>query len=190
MIGEKPDVMIGCVGGGSNFAGLVFPFIKDKLKGAAIDCIAVEPTACPTLTRGAYELDHGDTACLTPLLLMHTLGHNFIPESIHAGGLRYHGMAPLVSLLAQRKLIRAQAYQQNDVFKAGILFTQCEGTLPAPETNHAIKAVIDEALKAKRAKKEKVIVFNFSGHGHFDLAAYDKFLEQQLKDVHHGAVAK
>lgn len=178
LIGVKPDIMIGCAGGGSNFAGLILPFVKDKLKGEDIDFIGVEPTACPTLTKGKYYLDHGDIAKLTPLLLMHSLGSHFMPEPIHAGGLRYHGMAPLISLLLKRKLIRAKAYAQEEVFKAGLLFTKCEGKLPAPETNHAIKAAIDEALKAKQQKREKTIIFNFSGHGFLDLAAYEKFLDK------------
>ncbi|OIN95411.1 MAG: TrpB-like pyridoxal-phosphate dependent enzyme [Deltaproteobacteria bacterium CG1_02_45_11] len=180
--GEKPDVIIGCCGGGSNFAGIAFPFIKDKIQGQKIDIIAVEPTACPTLTRGPYAYDFGDTAELTPLVKMYTLGHTFVPAGIHAGGLRYHGMAPLVSSLVNSKLIEPRAYNQNPVFEAGVLFAQTEGILPAPETSHAIKAAIDEAMKCKREKKEKCIIIGFSGHGHFDLTAYDTFMSGKLED--------
>jgi tryptophan synthase beta chain len=180
---EKPDVMIGCVGGGSNFAGFCFPFVKDKLDGKRdIRFVAVEPTACPTLTKGPYRYDFGDVAGLTPLLKMFTLGHTFIPPGIHAGGLRYHGDAPLVCLLVKEKVIEAVAYHQNPVFEAALVFAQTEGYLPAPETAHAIKAVIDEAVRCREEKKEKCIVFNFSGHGHFDLAAYDAYLEGKLPD--------
>jgi len=181
LAGEKgPDIMIGCVGGGSNFAGFVFPFVKDKVKsGKDIHFIAVEPMACPTLTKGEYRYDFGDTAGLTPLLLMYTLGHNFVPPGIHAGGLRYHGDAPLLCQLVKDKIIEARAEHQVACFKAGILFAKTEGILPAPETTHAIKVAIDEA---QRATEEKVIVFNFSGHGHFDLAAYDAYLSGELKD--------
>ena len=185
LAGEKPDIMIGCVGGGSNFAGLVFPFVKDKIEGQDIRFIAVEPAACPTLTKGPYRYDFGDTAQLTPLLKMYTLGHDFVPEGIHAGGLRYHGMAPLVSMLFKEKLIEAKAYYQMSVFKAALLFAGTEGILPAPETSHAIKAVIDEALRCKKENKEKCIVFNFSGHGYFDLTSYDKYLNNELIDHEH-----
>ncbi|MCM8780556.1 MAG: TrpB-like pyridoxal phosphate-dependent enzyme, partial [Candidatus Omnitrophica bacterium] len=178
LIGEKPDILIGCVGGGSNFSGFVFPFIPDKLKGRDIRMIAVEPTACPTLTKGIYTYDFGDTVGLTPLLKMYTLGHSFIPPAIHAGGLRYHGDAPLLCLLVKHKIIEATAYPQTEVFEAAVLFTQTEGILPAPETAHAIKCVIDEA----KHNQDKVIVFNFSGHGYFDLSAYDAYLSQKLKD--------
>jgi len=178
LIDEKPDVLIGCVGGGSNFAGLCFPFVPDKLKGKNIRMIAVEPTACPTLTKGIYAYDFGDTAQLTPLVKMYTLGHSFIPSGIHAGGLRYHGMAPIVALLAKKGIIEAKAYHQNPVFEAGLLFARTEGFLPAPETSHAIKCVIDEAKK----NENKCIVFNYSGHGHFDLSAYDAYLEGKLQD--------
>jgi tryptophan synthase beta chain len=183
--GEKPDVLVGCVGGGSNFAGLVFPFIKDKLKGGKIDIVAVEPTACPTMTKGPFCYDFGDTAKLTPLMKMYTLGHSFIPPGIHAGGLRYHGCAPLVSLLLHKGLVRPTAVCQTDIFKAAILFAKTEGHLPAPETAHAIHAGIVEALKAKKEKKAKCIVINYSGHGHFDLAAYDNYLEGKLEDFHY-----
>ncbi|MFH0940553.1 MAG: TrpB-like pyridoxal phosphate-dependent enzyme [Candidatus Omnitrophota bacterium] len=184
-VGEKPDVLVGCVGGGSNFAGLVFPFVKDKLKGAKIDFIAVEPTACPTMTHGPFTYDYGDTAKLTPLLKMYTLGHSFIPPGIHAGGLRYHGCAPLVSLLVNKGLVTPFAVTQTEIFRSAILFAQTEGHLPAPETAHAIHAAVVEALRAKEEKKAKCIVINYSGHGHFDLAAYDNFLEGKLKDYHY-----
>ncbi len=183
--GEKPDILIGCVGGGSNFAGLVFPFVKDKLKGAKIDFIAVEPTACPTMTHGPFAYDYGDTAKLTPLLKMYTLGHSFIPPGIHAGGLRYHGCAPLVSLLVNKGLVTPFEVTQTEIFKSAILFAQTEGHLPAPETAHAIHAAVVEALRAKETKKAKCIVINYSGHGHFDLAAYDNYLEGKLKDYHY-----
>ena len=180
--GEKPDTLIGCCGGGSNFAGFCFPFIKDKLKGANIDIIGTEPTACPTLTRAPYRYDFGDIAQTTPLIMMHTLGHNFVPPNIHSGGLRYHGMAPLVSLLVDQGIVEARAYHQNAVFEASLLFARTEGTIPAPETSHAIKAAIDEAVKCRETGEEKCIVFMFSGHGHFDLASYDNFLSGNLKD--------
>ena len=179
--GEKgPDVMIGCVGGGSNFAGFAFPFVKDKIKGGKdIKFIAVEPMACPTMTKGPYAYDFGDTAGLTPLVLMHTLGHTFVPPGIHAGGLRYHGNAPLLSLLVDQKIVEPRAYHQTSCFEAGILFAKTEGILPAPESTHAIKAAIDEA---RAATSEKIIVFNLSGHGHFDLSAYDSYLTGTMKD--------
>jgi len=176
-------VLIGCVGGGSNFAGFCFPFVPDKLKGKDIRFLAVEPTACPTLTRGAYTYDFGDTAGLTPLTLMYTLGHTFVPPGIHAGGLRYHGDAPLLCLLVHEKVMEARAYLQNPVFQAARLFAATEGIIPAPETAHAVKAAVDEALVCKETRQPKCIVFNFSGHGHFDLAAYDVFLEGKLQDV-------
>lgn len=180
--GEKPDILIGCVGGGSNFAGFIFPFVPQKLKGEDIEFIAVEPTACPTFTKGKYLYDYGDTVGLTPLLKMFTLGHNFVPAPIHAGGLRYHGDAPLLSLLAYHKVISAVAYHQNPVFEAALIFAQTEGIIPAPETAHAIKCAIDEAIKAREEGKEKCIVFNFSGHGYFDLSAYEKYLGKELED--------
>jgi len=183
LAGEKPDVLIGCVGGGSNFAGFCFPFVPDKLNGADIRIIAVEPTACPTLTKGTYTYDFGDSTGLTPLIMMYTLGHSFVPSGIHAGGLRYHGDAPLLCLLVHEKVIEARAYAQNPVFEAARLFAQTEGIIPAPETAHAIKAAVDEALVCKETRKEKCIVFNFSGHGHFDLAAYDAYLSGTLEDI-------
>ncbi len=179
---EVPDVLIGCVGGGSNFAGFCFPFVPDKLGGRDLRIIAVEPTACPTLTRGLYAYDFGDTSRLTPLIMMYTLGHSFVPPGIHAGGLRYHGDAPLLCLLVHEKVIEARAYAQNPVFEAAQLFAKTEGIIPAPETAHAIKAAVDEAVRCREANDPKCIVFNFSGHGHFDLAAYDAFLEGNLED--------
>ncbi|MBN2480916.1 MAG: TrpB-like pyridoxal phosphate-dependent enzyme [Bacteroidales bacterium] len=172
---KKPDVVIACAGGGSNFAGLSFPFVYDKIHGAEIDIIPVEPTSCPTLTRGPFLYDHGDTAKLTPLLPMHTLGHNFIPEPIHAGGLRYHGIGPLISGAINDKLIKPMALDQVECYEAGTLFAKTEGIIPAPETSHAIAATIREAIKAKEEGKEKVILFNFSGHGLMDLTGYEKF---------------
>jgi tryptophan synthase beta chain len=183
MAGEEPDVLVGCVGGGSNFAGLAFPFIKDKLKGRKIDILAVEPTACPTLTQGPFCYDFGDTAKLTPLLMMYTLGHSFVPPGIHAGGLRYHGCAPLVSLLVNEKVITPVAVHQTDIFKSALLFAGTEGHIPAPETAHAIHVGIQEALRAKKERAARCIVINFSGHGHFDLAAYDNYLAGQLQDL-------
>lgn len=183
LVGEKPDVLIGCVGGGSNFAGFCFPFVKDKLSGK-LNCefIGIEPASCPTLTKGLYRYDFGDTVGLTPLLLMHTLGHTFEPPGIHAGGLRYHGDSPLVSLLVEKKIIQPRSYTQNPCFEAAVLFANTEGTIPAPETSHAIRGAVDEALKCKETGEEKCIVFNFSGHGHFDLNAYDAYLEGKLQD--------
>jgi tryptophan synthase beta chain len=178
-VGEKPDIMIGCVGGGSNYAGFFLPFLPRKLAGEKIRFIAVEPTACPTLTKGPYNYDFGDTACTTPLLKMFTLGHSFVPPPIHAGGLRYHGGAPIVCHLLKLGLVEARAYHQKEVFEAALLFTQTEGFLPAPETAHATKAVIEEA---KKAKPGTVIVFNHSGHGYFDLGAYDAYFRGKLED--------
>ncbi|MBD3378899.1 MAG: TrpB-like pyridoxal phosphate-dependent enzyme [Candidatus Omnitrophica bacterium] len=180
--GEEPDVLIGCCGGGSNFAGFSFPFVKDKLDGKDISIIGTEPTACPTLTKGPYRYDFGDTAQMTPLLMMHTLGHDFVPAGIHAGGLRYHGMAPLVSLLVDQKVIEPRSYHQNPCFEAAVLFARTEGIIPAPETSHAIRGTIDEALKCKETGEEKCIVFMFSGHGHFDLNSYDAYLSGKLED--------
>jgi tryptophan synthase beta chain len=173
-LGVFPDVVVGCVGGGSNFAGLAFPFVRHRLAGQNIRFIAVEPEACPSLTRGELRYDHGDTAGLTPLLYMYTLGMNFVPPPIHAGGLRYHGMAPLVSHLVSKGLIEARAYSQERVFEAARFFLKAEGILPAPESSHAIAAVIDEALKAKKEGKEEVILFNLSGHGFLDISAFDQ----------------
>jgi tryptophan synthase beta chain len=181
MANDYPDIIIGCVGGGSNFAGLTFPFIGEMLRGGRkIQAIAVEPSACPSLTKGIYTYDFGDTAHLTPLVKMHTLGSTFIPPKIHAGGLRYHGMAPLVSHLKELNLLTVRAEDQIDCFKAGILFAKTEGTLPAPETTHAVKAAIDEALKCKIDGTSKTIAFNLSGHGHFDMQAYEEYLSNNL----------
>ncbi len=183
MAGEDPDVIIACAGGGSNFAGLAFPFLgKNFREGTAYKVIAVEPEAAPSLTRGVYAYDFGDTAQLTPLVKMHTLGHDFIPEPIHAGGLRYHGMAPLVSLLKEHGHIEARSVHQRATFEAGVRFARTEGILPAPEPTHAIKVAIDEALAAREAGQAKVILFNLCGHGHFDLSAYERYLTGALED--------
>ncbi|MBI3887722.1 TrpB-like pyridoxal phosphate-dependent enzyme [Candidatus Microgenomates bacterium] len=181
--GEYPDIVIGCIGGGSNFAGIAFPFIADKLSGVKKNTkvVAVEAASSAVLLNGKYEYDFGDTAGMTPLLKMYTLGHDFIPSPIHAGGLRYHGRAPLVAFLYNRGLISAVAYPQLEVFKAAMLFTQTEGIIPAPESSHAIKAAIDEALVAKKEGKKKVILFNLSGHGLLDLGAYDEFNNGRIK---------
>ncbi len=179
-IGDYPDVVIGCVGGGSNFAGISFPFVGDKLKGKDLRIIAVEPAASPSMTCGVYTYDYGDTAGMTPIMKMHTLGHDFIPPEIHAGGLRYHGMAPLVSLLYQQKLIDAAAIPQLESFEAGVLFARTQGIVPAPETNHAIAQVIREAKACRERGEEKAILFNLSGHGHFDLNAYDEYFARNL----------
>ncbi|MBP9040627.1 MAG: TrpB-like pyridoxal phosphate-dependent enzyme [Anaerolineaceae bacterium] len=183
MAGEYPDVVIGCVGGGSNFAGIAFPFLRENLKnGQRTRLLAVEPTATPSLTKGLYAFDYGDSACMAPVVKMHTLGHDFIPPSIHAGGLRYHGMAPTLSALYNAGLIEATAVQQTAVFEAAIQFTRAEGILPAPESAHAIRSAIDEALLAKQTGEKKVILFNLSGHGHFDLTAYNRYLSGELED--------
>ncbi|MGQ7870126.1 TrpB-like pyridoxal phosphate-dependent enzyme [Sunxiuqinia sp. sy24] len=179
---DKPDIVIGCCGGGSNFAGLSFPFIYDKINGADIQVIGVEPFSCPTLTKAPFIYDNGDVAQMTPMMAMHSLGHNFVPAPIHAGGLRYHGMAPLVSAALRDGLMEAQAIHQSECFEAGLLFSKTEGIIPAPETTHAIAAAIREAKKAKREGKEKTILFNFSGHGLMDLVGYDKYLNGELHD--------
>lgn len=183
ILGEKPNVVIGCCGGGSNFAGLAFPFVLDKINGAQIRIIPAEPKACPTLTRGPFAYDHGDTARMTPLMPMHTLGHRFVPEPIHAGGLRYHGVAPLVSQLTLDGLLEPQAYHQNECYEAAVLWAKTEGFISAPETAHALAAVVAEARRAREEGKEKVILFNWSGHGLMDLVGYDKFLHGQLHDI-------
>jgi tryptophan synthase beta chain len=183
--GDYPDVVLGCCGGGSNFGGTVLPFIYDKINGKDVRAVAVEPTACPTLTKGKYAFDFGDTAKMAPIAKMYTLGHEFVPAGIHAGGLRYHGDAPIISQLVHEGLIEAVAFHQTPVFEAAITFAQTEGFVVAPETAHVVKAVIDEALKAKEEGKERVILFNNSGHGHFDLAAYDFYLTGQLEDYEH-----
>jgi len=182
LAGEKPDVLIGCVGGGSNFAGFFLPFVPDKLAGKDMRIIAVEPESCPTMTRGEYRYDFGDTAETTPLLKMHTLGHTFVPPKIHAGGLRYHGMAPLVSALIDRKLVTTERRHQVACFEAAVQFARTEGIVPAPETAHAIRIVIEEALECKKTGEPKVIAFNFSGHGHFDMSAYDAYFAEALED--------
>jgi len=181
--GEKsPDVVIGCAGGGSNFAGLSFPFVADKINGAEIEIVPVEPTACPTMTRAPFAYDFGDTACTTPLLAMHTLGHAFIPPPIHAGGLRYHGMAPLVCQSIVEGLMNPKAYHQLQSYEAALTWAKTEGFIPAPETSQALAAVIDDAKKAKEEGKEKVILFNYSGHGLMDLTGYDAYLSGNLHD--------
>jgi tryptophan synthase beta chain len=180
--GAFPDVVIGCCGGGSNFAGLAFPFVPLKAAGKNIRLIAVEPTACPTMTKGVYAYDFGDKSGMTPLLKMDTLGHDFIPPGIHAGGLRYHGMAPTVSLLHRAGVIEAASYPQLKCFEAAITFARAEGLIVAPETSHAVACVIDEALRAKEEGKAKTILFNLSGHGHFDMGAYDKYVAGELED--------
>jgi tryptophan synthase beta chain len=180
---DYPDMVIGCTGGGSNFAGIAFPFIGEKLRrGNDIEIIAVEPAACPSLTKGTYAYDFGDTGHLTPLVKMHTLGSTFVPPGFHSGGLRYHGMAPLVSHLAALGEIKPRAYQQVECFAAGVQFARAEGILPAPEANHAIKAVIDEAVKCKKAGTSKTILFNLCGHGHFDMQAYSDYMAGKLVD--------
>jgi tryptophan synthase beta chain len=182
MINEYPDIIIGCAGGGSNFAGLSFPFVLDKINGKQIEIYPVEPKACPTLTRAPFVYDHGDTARYTPLLPMHSLGHAFVPAPIHAGGLRYHGMAPTVSQLVHEGLITAKSVYQTDAFKAGLLWARTEGVIPAPETTNALAQVVLEANRAKEEGKEKVILFNFSGHGLLDLTGYEKFLSGKITD--------
>jgi tryptophan synthase beta chain len=188
--GEYPNVVIGCVGGGSNFAGLAFPFVGEKLRqGKSTRIVAVEPEACPTLTKGTYAYDFGDTVGLTPLVKMYTLGHTFVPPAIHAGGLRYHGDAPLLCQLVADGIVEAQAHPQNRVFEAALQFARTEGILPAPESAHAIRTAIDEALAAREAGQGRVILFNLSGHGHFDLGAYDAYLAGELQDYAHPEAA-
>jgi tryptophan synthase beta chain len=188
LAGERPDVIIACAGGGSNFAGLTFPFVGQMLRGeASYRVVAVEPEAAPSLTRGVYEYDFGDTARLTPLVKMYTLGHDFVPEPIHAGGLRYHGMSPLVSLLKAHDIIEARAVHQRPTFEAGVQFARTEGIAPAPESAHAIRAAIDEALEAREQGTPRVILFGLSGHGHFDLSAYERYLSGQLEDYEYPA---
>jgi len=183
MAGEYPDIIIGCAGGGSNFAGLAFPFVLDKINGKKIEIYPVEPQACPSMTRGLFTYDYGDTAGYTPLLPMHSLGHMFVPPPIHAGGLRYHGMAPAVSQLVDEGLITPKTVNQLSCYEAGSLFAKTEGFIPAPETTHALAQVITEARLAKEEGREKVIVVNFSGHGLLDLAAYERYMAGGLKDV-------
>jgi tryptophan synthase beta chain len=183
LAGAFPDVVIGCVGGGSNFAGLAFPFLREKIAGREIDVLACEPAACPTLTRGPFAYDFGDTVGLTPLVPMHTLGHDFVPAPIHSGGLRYHGVAPLISQLVLDGLIRAEAYLQQEVFTTAVEFAEAEGIVPAPESAHAIHGALRVAREADDAGEEKTILFNLSGHGHFDMAAYDNFFAGKLEDI-------
>jgi tryptophan synthase beta chain len=182
LAGEEPEVVIGCVGGGSNFGGLALPYVLDRLAGKGPRIVAVEPSACPTLTKGRFTYDFGDTAKLTPLIKMFTLGHDFMPPGIHAGGLRYHGASPLISHLLQHGYIEAKSYTQTPVFEAAIQFARTEGILPAPESSHAIRAAIDEALAAREEGRARVILFNLSGHGHFDLSAYENYLGGKLQD--------
>jgi tryptophan synthase beta chain len=182
LVGDYPDIVIGCCGGGSNLGGVSFPFLRDKINGRELRVIAVEPTSCPTLTKGEFRYDFGDTAGLTPLMMMYTLGHDFMPPGIHAGGLRYHADSPLVCQLYHDKLIEAVAYGQTGVFEAAIKFAKSEGIIPAPESSHAIKGAIDEALKAKEEGKEKTIFFNLSGHGYLDMTAYSDFLAGKITD--------
>jgi tryptophan synthase beta chain len=190
MAGEAPDVVIGCAGGGSNFSGIAFPFLRDRLRGtSSTRFIAVEPASCPSLTQGEYRYDFGDTAGTTPLLKMHTLGNDFRPAPIHAGGLRYHGMAPMVSHLYDQGFLEARAYPQNACFEAAVQFIRTEGIVPAPESSHAIRAAIDEALAAREAGEERVILFNLSGHGFFDMAAYDAYLAGSLVEPAEAAPA-
>ena len=186
-IGEYPDVVIGCAGGGSNFAGLAFPFVLDKINGRQVSILPAEPSACPSLTKGPFVYDHGDTAGYTPLLPMYSLGHTFMPPPVHAGGLRYHGMAPTVSQIVAEGLAEPRSYGQTATFEAGMLAARTEGVIPAPETNHALACVVDEARKAKEEGREKVILFNWSGHGLIDLGSYEKYLAGGLKDIEYPA---
>ena len=184
MADDYPDIIVGCTGGGSNFAGIAFPFLGQKLRGGSdIDIVAVEPAACPSLTKGQYAYDFGDTGQMTPLVKMHTLGSSFIPPAFHAGGLRYHGMAPLVSHIKDLGLIDAVSYTQLEVFEAGVQFARAEGIIPAPEANHAVKGAIAEALKCKKEGKTKTILFNLCGHGHFDMQAYTDYFAGKLTDM-------
>jgi len=183
MAGDEPDVVVACVGGGSNFGGLVFPWLRRNLRhGATTRFLATEPAACPTLTRGVYAYDYGDTAGLTPLMPMYTLGHDFVPPPVHAGGLRYHGDSPVVSALVHHGLVEARAYRQSETFTAAVEFARTEGIIPAPEPAHALKGAVDEALAAREAGEERVILFGLCGHGNFDMGAYDAFLAGRLED--------
>jgi len=185
--GEQPDVVVGCFGGGSNFGGLALPYVEDRMNGSKIRLLAAEPAACPTLTKGIFAYDFGDIAKLTPLLKMYTLGHDFVPPGIHAGGLRYHGASPLLSHLLKHGVIEAKAFTQLPVFDAAVKFAQTEGILPAPESAHAIRAVIDEAEQAREEGRARTILFCLSGHGHFDLASYDAYFSGRLQDYEHPA---
>ena len=185
LAGERPDVVIGCVGGGSNYAGLAYPFMAGKLRGETPDLrfLATEPAACPTLTKGRFAYDFGDTAQMAPIVPMYTLGHDFVPAPVHAGGLRYHGDAPSLSLLVRAGHMEAAAYTQNAIFEAAVLFAKTQGIVPGPEPAHAIRGAIDEAVAAREAGEERVILFNLSGHGHFDMQAYDDYLNGRLPEV-------
>ncbi len=184
MAGEEPDVIIGCVGGGSNFAGIAYPFMAERLRGnKQTRFLATEPAACPTLTKGVFAYDYGDTAMIAPIVPMYTLGHGFVPAPVHAGGLRYHGDAPSLSLLVKEGHIEAKAYTQNSVFEAAIQFAKTQGIIPAPESSHAIRGAIDEAIEAREAGEARVILFNLSGHGDFDMSAYDDYLNGRLPEV-------
>jgi tryptophan synthase beta chain len=187
LAGDYPDVVIGCHGGGSNFSGIAFPFVADKAAGKKVRILAYEPTSCPTLTKGVYAFDYGDTAKLAPIAKMYTLGHDFMPPGIHAGGLRYHGAAPLVSQLVHEGIVEARAVPQLSCFEAAVQFARTELIIPAPESSHAIRGAIDEALLAKQEGKEKVILFNLSGHGHVDMAAYDAYFAGKLEDFEYPA---
>jgi len=187
--GDYPDVVIGCHGGGSNFAGITFPFVADKAAGKQVRILAMEPTSCPTLTRGVYAFDYGDTARMAPIARMYTLGHDFMPPGIHAGGLRYHGASPLVSQLVHAGVAEARAVPQTACFEAAVLFSRNEGIIPAPESSHAIRGAIDEALLAKEEGRERVILFNLSGHGHVDMAAYDAYFSGDLEDYEYPETA-
>jgi tryptophan synthase beta chain len=189
LAGDYPDVVIGCHGGGSNFAGIGFPFAADKAAGKNVRILAIEPTSCPTLTKGVYAFDYGDTAKMAPVAKMYTLGHDYMPPGIHAGGLRYHGASPLVSQLVHAGIIEARSVPQLACFEAAVLFSRCEGIIPAPESSHAIRGAMDEALQAKEEGRERTILFNLSGHGHVDMTAYDDFLAGKLTDYEYPAEA-
>jgi tryptophan synthase beta chain len=184
MVGSYPDIIIGCVGGGSNFGGMLLPFVKDKIKGKKknLRIICSEPTSCPSLTKGVHAYDFGDEAGMAPIVKMYTLGHTFLPPPVHAGGLRYHGMAPIISHLLKLGFIEAKAVPQLATFEAGVTFARTEGIISAPETNHAIRVTIDEALKCKESGESKTILLAHSGHGHFDMAAYESYLSGKLVD--------
>ncbi len=185
--GDYPDVVIACCGGGSNFAGLAFPFISDRANGKQVRCLAVEPASCPTLTKGVYAFDYGDTARMAPIAMMYTLGHDFVPPGIHAGGLRYHGESPLISQLYHAGQIEAKSYKQNSCFEAALLFARSEGIVPAPESSHAVRAAIDEAVLAKEEGRERTILFGLSGHGQLDMGAYDAYLSGALEDFEYSS---
>jgi tryptophan synthase beta chain len=187
MAGEYPDVVLGCHGGGSNFAGIAFPYVADKAAGKKVRVVAMEPTSCPTLTKGVYAFDYGDTAKMAPIVKMYTLGHDFMPPGIHAGGLRYHGASPLVSQLVNAGVVEARAVNQLACFEAAVLFARTEAIIPAPESSHAIRGALDEALEAKRTGEPRVILFNLSGHGHVDMAAYDAYFSGKLEDFEYPA---